>query len=189
MKVLAWNCRGLGKPTTGRVLRKLIKVQCPDLVFLSETKLCESDFNLKSKLCLDILPNYHLVNCAKYNGKRSSGLVMLWNNDVTLSIHNFNNRYIDCYITCVIIGLNWYATGFYGFSIHNEKHKSCELIDFIANSHTNDNWIIFGDFNMVLNGNEKMGGNDIDYNIADNFHNTINRHSLHDLGYQGSRFT
>lgn len=189
MKILAWNCRGLGKPSAVRALRKLITVQCPDMVFLSETKLCESDLNLKSKLCLDILPNYHLVNCAKCNGKRSGGLVMLWKNDVKLSIHNFNTRFIDCYITCTLSGFNWYATGFYGFSIHNEKHKSCDLIDYIANSHTNANWIIFGDFNMILNGNEKRGGNIMDYNLADKFQNTIDSYSLHDIGYNGTKYT
>jgi len=84
MKILAWNCRGLGKPTAVavRALRKLTTTNCPYVVFLSETKLCESDLNLKSKLSFDILPNYHLVNCAKYNGKRSGGLAMLWSNDV-----------------------------------------------------------------------------------------------------------
>jgi exonuclease III len=44
MKILSWNCRGLGKPSAVRDLRQLIKTHQPDLIFLSETKLQKSDF-------------------------------------------------------------------------------------------------------------------------------------------------
>lgn len=139
MNILAWNCGGLGKPLAVRALRKLIKVHCPNMVFLSETKLCESDLNLKSKLCIDILPNYHLVNFEKCNGKRSGGLAMLWNTDVNLFIHIYNKRFIDCYISCSMIGDFWYATGLYGFSTHNEKLKTSDLIKKISSRHQHDN--------------------------------------------------
>lgn len=114
---------------------------------------------------------------------------MLWNNDVILNIHNHNTRYIDCYIVCPFTHFEWYATGFYGFSIHSEKHKSCDLINTIKNRHHNDNWLIFGDFNMILNDTEKIGGNPIDLRISDMFHNTINTCNLNDMGYIGDHFT
>jgi len=155
------------------------------VVFLSETKLCESDLNLKSKLSFDILPNYHLVNCAKYNGKRSGGLAMLWSNDVNLSILNYNEKFINCYVLCSVTGINWYASGIYGFSTHNEKHKTCDIINSINASHRHDNWLIFGDFNIVLTNREKSGGNPIDYNLCDSFQSTINACNLTDLGFHG----
>jgi exonuclease III len=37
MKLLSWNCRGLGKPAAVRALRKLTKAHHPDIVFLIET--------------------------------------------------------------------------------------------------------------------------------------------------------
>lgn len=112
MKILAWNCRGLGKPHEVRALKQLLKVHSPDIVFLSETKLCESDLNLKTKLGSNFLPNYLLVNCAKNKGKRSGGLAMMWKHDVNLTILNHNERFIDCYITCSNNSNSWYATGF-----------------------------------------------------------------------------
>jgi exonuclease III len=189
MKILAWNCRGLGKPHAVRALQQLLKVHSPDMVFLSETKLCESDPNLKSKLCFNILPNYLLVNCGKQNGKRSGGLAMIWKSDVNLTILDHNERYIDCYINCPSNNISWYATGFYGFSTHNEKHKSCDIINNIRSTHQHDNWLIFGDFNMIINADEKLGGNQMDTNISDLFHNTLNACNLIDLGYIGDKFT
>jgi exonuclease III len=189
MRILAWNCRGLGKPFAVRALRQLLKVNRPDVVFLSETKMCESDPYLKSNLCSENLPNYFLVNCAKNKGKRSGGLIMLWNKDVHLNILNHDNRFIDFYIVCPITNFEWYATGFYGFSNHNEKIKSCDLINSVKASHQHDNWLIFGDFNMILHEKEKMGGNPIDINLSDHFHTTIANCNLIDLGYIGDIFT
>ncbi|XP_042954568.1 uncharacterized protein LOC122290977 [Carya illinoinensis] len=39
MKILSWNCRGLGNPQTVQYLGMLIKEKKPELVFLMETKL------------------------------------------------------------------------------------------------------------------------------------------------------
>jgi exonuclease III len=44
MKLLAWNCRGLARNPTIRVLRALIRYHRPDLLFLSETMVPSSRF-------------------------------------------------------------------------------------------------------------------------------------------------
>jgi exonuclease III len=41
MSLLSWNCQGLRKPRTVRVLRQLVKEKSPCLVFLMETKLTQ----------------------------------------------------------------------------------------------------------------------------------------------------
>jgi hypothetical protein len=51
------------------------------------------------------------------------------------------------------------------------------------------NWLLFGDFNLVLSSQEKSGGNIIEPNITTSFRNTISHCDLHDLGYKGNRFT
>lgn len=37
MKILSWNCRGLGSPRIVRVLGDLVRVHKPDFLFLCET--------------------------------------------------------------------------------------------------------------------------------------------------------
>jgi hypothetical protein len=114
---------------------------------------------------------------------------LLWKSDVNLTILNSNERFIDCNISCSIYNINWYATCFYGFSTHNEKQKCCDLIRDISDSHQHDNWLIFGNFNIVLNSDEKLGGNPINTILSDTFHNTLNSCNLIDLGYIGEKFT
>ena len=43
MIVLAWNCRGLAWASTKRSLRAIIRDICPDVIFLSETKISTSN--------------------------------------------------------------------------------------------------------------------------------------------------
>lgn len=38
MKILSWNCRGLGEPATVSQLQESIRLHLPDMVFLCETK-------------------------------------------------------------------------------------------------------------------------------------------------------
>lgn len=83
---------------------------------------------------------------------------------------------------CSITNFNWYATGVYGYSTHNETHKTYDFLKTIKNSHQHDNWLVFGDFNMILDSNEKHGGSTIDFHLSDKFFNTINDWNLNDLG-------
>jgi exonuclease III len=41
MKVIAWNCRGLGNDRAVRGLLNVQKEEDPDILFLSETKMDE----------------------------------------------------------------------------------------------------------------------------------------------------
>ena len=39
MRILSWNCRGLGNPWSVRELRKVVKQEGPALLFVMETKI------------------------------------------------------------------------------------------------------------------------------------------------------
>jgi exonuclease III len=63
------------------------------------------------------------------------------------------------------------------------------LISDLAKTNDNTNWLIFGDFNIVINSFEKAGGNPIDYNIAEAFRDCLESCNLKDLGYKGDPYT
>jgi hypothetical protein len=48
---------------------------------------------------------------------------------------------------------------------------------------------LFGDFNLISNSNEKLGGRDIHNSPTDLFNETLNTCGLNDLGYYGDIFT
>jgi exonuclease III len=49
MKVVSWNCRGLGSKMKEEAMRSLILTENPDIMLVQETKLEENDFLQSSK--------------------------------------------------------------------------------------------------------------------------------------------
>lgn len=50
-------------------------------------------------------------------------------------------------------------------------------------------WLVGGDFNNVLSGEEKIGGLPVITREVEDFANCINNTELYDAGYKGSPFT
>jgi exonuclease III len=189
MKLLSWNCRGLGKPAAVRALRQLIHSHQPDIIFLTETKLQGGEFLSKANSFGNRLLNHFFVDCTLSNSNRSGGLAIFWSKDVNISIIGYNERMIDCNVDCGATINSWRATGIYGYSNSQQKPKTCELITNLSQTNSHDNWLLFGDFNLISNSNEKQGGRTIDDNNANLFKDTLNNCNLIDLGYQGNPFT
>jgi endonuclease/exonuclease/phosphatase family metal-dependent hydrolase len=49
--------------------------------------------------------------------------------------------------------------------------------------------LIFGDFNIMLNNEEKFGGNLLNHNITSSFRNILSLCDLQDLGYSDNKYT
>jgi len=189
MKCISWNCRGLGNPAAVRALKKLLKSQNPDMVFLMETRLQKSDRKAKSSLLCGPLSNMFMIDCVVANGRRSGGLALIWNNVLNIDIIQSTKNLIDKYITSSNIDFSLYATRIYGFPYYSQKHLTCAAIKDIYHDRISACWLIFGDFNLLLNSSEKLGGNNIDYHHTNLFNENLNYCDLIDLGYQGSDFT
>lgn len=189
MRIISWNCTGLGNPTAVRALKKLLKSKCLDVVFLMETRLKHSDKKAKSTFTCGPLSNLFTIDCNYVNGHRSGGLALLWNDSVTMEILNANKMYIDAYITACNNNTSWFISGIYGNPYYSQKHLTCEAIYDLSHQRNNAKWLIFGDFNLILNSFEKLGENSIDYHHTSMFNETLNNCDLNDLGFYGSRYT
>jgi exonuclease III len=128
MMLLSWNCRGLGKPSAIRALKKTLQSHKPDIVFLMETKLQSSEFQKRIKIPGDMFPNSCIVDCTISNSNGSGGLAMLVSKDVKIDIIAYNERVIDCYVDCSNNNVGWRAYGIYGFSNNQQKPQTCDLI-------------------------------------------------------------
>lgn len=59
----------------------------------------------------------------------------------------------------------------------------------LYNDNTDCNWLLFGDFNIVLNQSDKFGGNPIDSKLSNSFQEALSNCDMNDLGYKGSEYT
>jgi len=130
-----------------------------------------------------------IVDCSTTGGGKSGGIISLWNPSFDVDIKMFDSYYIDAIISSSLDNTSWRCARIYGFPQHHNKFLTCDTISNLANNNWNPNWLIFGDFNMILSNEEKMGGNSMDLNISQLFRDTITVCHLMDLGYQGDIFT
>jgi exonuclease III len=135
--------------------------------------------------------NFYNIDCI-CNGVRgrSGGILLLLNNcTCQIDIMDSEFNYIDVIVTNLNGNTKWRATGLYGYPQHQNKHLTCDLIKSLSNNDTNKNWLLFGDFNIILSSREKEGGNPIENNITTMFRSTLTLCGLHDLGFEGDIFT
>jgi hypothetical protein len=132
----------------------------------------------------------HTINCSVSGGGRAGGLAIFWNHcNIQLEIKNADLNYIDVEISSITNNTVWRATGIYGYPQTQNKYLTCQLINDLSNTNPCRNWLLFGDFNIILTNEEKYGGNPIDPNITTSFRNTIGHCDLQDLGYKGCIYT
>lgn len=182
MNVLAWNCRGLGSPTSVKVLVDLIHTKKPDVVFLIETMVRANKLEpIKAKLGFEGM-------FAVDSRGQSGGLVCLWRRSPLVTILSYSDRHIDMRITEDDNSAGWRLTGFYGVPDRSKRHLGWNLLKSLA-GRSNLPWAILGDFNDILLQSEKKGGNPQPTWLMDGFRDAVNHCGLSDFPFEGHQFT
>ncbi|KAJ1259810.1 hypothetical protein BS78_10G184600 [Paspalum vaginatum] len=181
MKLIAWNCRGLGNDPAVRNLLKLQKEEDPDILFLSETKLDRNWIDgLRWRLGLTNL-------VVKNSDGRNGGLAIFWRKGVNFHLRDVSRLYIDGDVT-EEDGFVWRFTGFYGGPRSDRKELSWQALRAL-NAARKHPWLCVGDFNEILMSCEKEGGVVRLQSCMDKFRDALEECSLSDLGFTGDPFT
>lgn len=112
---------------------------------------------------------------------------MMWSSDIEVEVRTYALNYIDICVGDYIQG-GWRFTGIYGFSEEERKKDTAQLMETL-HGECDLPWLCGGDFNLMLTGDEKKGGNDFKQNEANIFRSAIDRCGLEDMGYMGYEFT
>ncbi|KAL2939383.1 LINE-1 retrotransposable element ORF2 protein [Bienertia sinuspersici] len=185
MNLIYRNYRGLGSPRAVNGLKRIISLETPQVVFLSETKLKHHEMGrVREKL---LLKNLLVVECTGEERKRSGGLALLWKHDIDITIPSFSMNHIDAWMNNHVQG-GWRFTCIYGFPEEEQKLKTKVLMEKL-NEEQQRPWLCGGDFNLMLLSSEKKGGNGFKVNEAETFREAIESCHMMDLGFNGHEFT
>ncbi|KAL9460747.1 hypothetical protein AB3S75_003870 [Citrus x aurantiifolia] len=120
------------------------------------------------------------------NGK-SGGLALLWDSDIRVSISSFSNHHIDAEVDNED-GNHMRCTGVYGHPEKSQKKYTWTLLRRLAGLSLSP-WLCFGDFNEILNLDEKKGGIEREADMISEFRKVIQECDLKDLGCSWYPFT
>ncbi|KAF9608966.1 hypothetical protein IFM89_012143 [Coptis chinensis] len=160
MKLLAWNCRGVGLDSTIRCLKDHIQIKKPQFIFLCETK---ADANKSSNLLKSFVNfNYFVVASRGLAG----GLWCMWEADLDIQ-----------YISCI-----------YGSPQPLTRRNQWQLLESFLPPNDAP-WLCIGDFNDVACIDEKRGGPPVPASQIKHFTEAIQNCMLMDVGFIGSPYT
>jgi exonuclease III len=154
MKILTWNIRGLNGRSKQRILRNCIKMEDPDIFLIQETKCA-------GKTAEDIIKRCWR-NCESYQTDSkgaSGGLAILWNPATVILDQGLST---PCTITTHYRAIGsdkeGMITNAYGPQNNQDKDLFLQSLAYLGSLAEGKQWIIGGDFNMILTLEEKRGG-------------------------------
>ncbi|XP_057759054.1 uncharacterized protein LOC130979601 [Arachis stenosperma] len=181
MSVLSWNCRGAAAPATVSEAQDLCRKIKPDILFLIETRAKECRImKLKRKL------RFEKHFCVEPRGL-SGGLCLLWNKNLDVDVYAWSDNYIKAKIKD---DNNYEWSCYFVYGNPKFQHRKAQWKELSThNRPTNDPQIFIGDFNDILDQEEKVGLHPKPRSQIEEFRKFINYNGLMDLELKGGRFT
>ncbi|XP_057426426.1 uncharacterized protein LOC130719838 [Lotus japonicus] len=186
MKIISWNCRGLGNRPTVRALQGLIHSEAPDVVFVMETKLSSSE--LLHHRGMGGLSGIFPVSCAGGGKSRSGGLGLLWREEIQIGVIHASLNHILFNITHPVTSDVMQIMAVYGFPEERFKARTWDLVRRAKPPHPMP-WLCIGDFNDIISPADKLGGDVPDMGRLQVANQACNECDFHDVGFSGYRFT
>lgn len=182
MNILAWNVRGLNRPSMQVEIKNCILKF--NLVFLG---LIETRVKLKNmeKIKRTFIPN-SWSDHSNISFCRSARIWLFWNKDTPVTILDVSEQFILYRILYNSAPL--LMTFCYGSNDPAEMEKLWSSLTVISAS-CNIPWIVLGDFNVIRWVHEKQGGANPDLNSLQSFNSCIDVCGLMDLPMVGLNFT
>ncbi|KAL9675743.1 hypothetical protein QQ045_003949 [Rhodiola kirilowii] len=179
MKLLCWNCRGVGGPRTVRLLGDFVRTHHPSILGLIETKKEDGNWDsLRFKL--------GFRGCLFVNSQgRSGGLALLWTEEIEVELCGLSFFHIDVVVKGV---QDFYLTLFYCNPRVQERANSWDLLRSLRRGSTTP-WLTMGDFNEVAFSWEMKSNRDRHQWQMRNFRQCLEDCGLMDVCFIGETFT
>ena len=151
MRIVSWNCRGLGNLSKFEAVKDIMKMEPTNILLLQETKI-------EGETLLEISKKKWQKNAGKIISARGSlgGIATLWKEDQFKLVNTFNNQHwIFTELKPIASKLNFALFILYVPVIYAEKKNCWQSLNKFLELHSPNNIIIAGDLNIVMKEKKK----------------------------------
>ncbi|KAL0005724.1 hypothetical protein SO802_013285 [Lithocarpus litseifolius] len=183
MNIIVWNSRGVLKPNFQNHVRELARIHNPAILVIMETTLGGA----RAKEITDRLPFDGAIHTETV--RFIGGLWLLWNSNLVEFVQLANTEQeIHMEVKVPATNLSWIFFAFYASPRSVERCILWENLIKVAEFH-NKPWVIAGDFNEPLLGEDKFGGRPVNISRSLLFKDCLDKCNMVDLGFSGPRYT
>ena len=183
MNILMWNCRGALNPDFKRRIFEMAVNHQPSIMVISETRIGGE----RAERIIEGLPfdGFITTDTIGYAG----GLWVLWKkDDAEVTLLASTEQEIHATVKVCSSNLTWLIFAIYASPRLVERRILWSNLSIVAKLHKLP-WLLLGDFNEVLCGEENFGGRQVNINRAMEFKDCIDACNVIDLGFAGPKYT
>lgn len=175
--IISWNCRGAGSTLFIREMSDIRRRFNPKIIALMEPKISG---DRAAEVCRS-LGKSHWVRSEAQGFSGGGGVWLLWDDEeVSIMPLEVDKSFIHVLVSSG--GMTWRLTAVYAIPNATARRS---LWDNLNELEVNGAWVIIGDFNCVLKGEERSSGN----GVSSSFAAWVKHKGLIDLGFIGQPFT
>ncbi|CAN6580631.1 unnamed protein product [Malus baccata var. baccata] len=177
MKLIVWNCQGIGGDLTVDNLLEQNRRHTPDIVILLETKNKSSRYEfLKRRLDM----NYMFAVEPKGIG---GGLCVLWKDESQIMLVKYEDFMVEVKVWDATINKHWRLFAIYASTDERRRREQWKNLSKRIN-YDDNHCLLIGDFNDILCNDEKEGGNIRSISSLRDFRDFVTRNELLDLDWR-----
>lgn len=183
MRIISWNCRGLGGTSTISQLKESMRFYLPDLLFICEIKQ-------KSGFVKTVCRNLRLENrwdVVEAEGKRG-GLLVAWGANFHIKKIIKRDFCVELLVEPEGCGDVFCAIFIYATTEQKERERQWEYLR-SRRQQWGNKWVIGGDFNYIRKHEEKMGGRRKNDRSFDSFRSFIDGMGMGEVKFRGASYT
>ncbi|XP_070677800.1 uncharacterized protein [Malus domestica] len=182
MKLICWNCQGIGRDLTIANLMEQNWLHSPEVVALLETKNNSQRFRfLKRRLGMSCM---HAIEPRGIAG----GLCVFWKDAKDVVLVKYGEFFIEVLIADGVRNLRWRLVVVYASTVACTRAQQFEVLRTRLAS-LGEPCLVMGDFNDLLLESEKIGGNGRTVSSMRTFRTFVAQTKLLDLGFVGYPYT
>ncbi|KAL0290511.1 UNVERIFIED_CONTAM: hypothetical protein Scaly_2668400 [Sesamum calycinum] len=185
IKTATWNVRGLNKRDHQGAVTALIEEFKLEIIGLLETRVRDRNaFSIQN----NIHRNWQWYS--DYNGGPGNRIWVGWNNSkIDIDVLEAHNQIVHCKVTVKATSTRFFHSFVYASNDMVIRRELWNILTRLALTMEDENWIIVGDFNIVMDHSEIRDGSGDNLEAMEEFYDAINESQLFTLPMVGLQFS